>query len=518
MAQIQVNQLSFYYEGSSGEIFKDVSFSIDTSWKLGFIGRNGRGKTTFLNLLLGKYEYQGSISSSEEFEYFPFKMGDPKRNTIELIEELYPDYELWKLVRELNLMELDSDALYRPFETLSRGEQTKVMLAILFLKEHKFLLLDEPTNHLDAEARRSVSRYLNKKSGFILVSHDRIFLDSCIDHVLSINKNTIEVTQGNFSSWWENKKKRDEFEARENAKLRKEISRLNEAARQAEGWSDQIEKTKLGTRNGGLRPDRGFIGHKAAKMMKRAKSAENRLERAAEEKGKLLKDVETVKDLKIIPLRHYKDVLVSFQDASLSYKREMMQTDGGENEKLVCQRLSLELLQGERLVLQGKNGCGKSTVIKAILAAAGQYGEERLPVLKEGRIETASGLILSYVSQDTSWLSGSINEFTKKYGLDDTLFRAILRKLDFSREHFSKEMGYYSQGQKKKVLLAKSLCEKAHLYIWDEPLNFIDIFSRMQIEMLIKKYSLTMILVEHDQGFTDQIATKRHTLYNLAES
>lgn len=253
-------------------------------------------------------------------------------------------------------------------------------------------------------------------------------------------------------------------------------------------------------------------------MMKRAKSAENRLERAAEEKGKLLKDVETVKDLKIIPLRHYKDVLVSFQDASLSYKREMMQTDGGENEKLVCQRLSLELLQGERLVLQGKNGCGKSTVIKAILAAAGQYGEERLPVLKEGRIETASGLILSYVSQDTSWLSGSINEFTKKYGLDDTLFRAILRKLDFSREHFSKEMGYYSQGQKKKVLLAKSLCEKAHLYIWDEPLNFIDIFSRMQIEMLIKKYSLTMILVEHDQGFTDQIATKRHTLYNLTES
>ena len=90
MAQIQVNHLTFYYEGSYEEIFNDVSFSVDTDWKLGFIGRNGRGKTTFLNLLMGKYEYRGTISAPVEFEYFPFAVRDKSRPAIDIVEELYP--------------------------------------------------------------------------------------------------------------------------------------------------------------------------------------------------------------------------------------------------------------------------------------------------------------------------------------------------------------------------------------------------------------------------------------------
>lgn len=509
MSQIQVNHLTFYYDGNYEEIFKDVSFSIDTSWKLGFIGRNGRGKTTFLNLLLGKYEYQGTIVSSEEFEYFPFLVTDVGRNAIDVAEDIFPRYELWKLIREMNLLEMDADILYRPFETLSNGEQTKLMLAALFLKEHRFLLIDEPTNHLDVMARQAVSRYLKQKSGFILVSHDRAFLDSCIDHVLSLNKNTIEVAQGNFTTWWENKKRRDEYEARENERLKKDIGRLKLAARQAGEWSNQVEQTKFGVRVAGLRPDRGAIGHKAAKMMKRAKSAENRIERAAEEKEKLLKDVETADDLKIIPLRHHKETLVSMEDVSLTYET------AGKN---VCEHLTFQVCQGERVAFEGRNGCGKSTVIKAILSAAGELCSPSLtsagasPFLSFGRINVAAGLKISYVSQDTSWLKGSVSDFTLRHGLDDTLFRAVLRKLDFSRQQFEKNFEYYSEGQKKKVLLAKSLCERAHLYIWDEPLNFIDVFSRMQIENLIRKNKLTMIFVEHDQKFKEEMATKRIVL------
>lgn len=515
MAQIQVNHLTFYYEGSYEEIFKDVSFSLDTNWKLGFIGRNGRGKTTFLNLLMGKYEYQGTILSPELFDYFPFSIPDPRSNTIDLIEKADPQYELWKVMREMNLLEVEADVLYRPFDTLSNGEQTKVMLAVLFSKEHRFLLIDEPTNHLDMAARRLIGQYLNEKSGFILVSHDRAFLDSCIDHVLSLNKNTIEVVKGNFSSWQENKSRKDTFELQENEKLRKDINRLQVAARQAEGWSDKVEKTKYGTRVAGLRPDRGAIGHKAAKMVKRAKSAENRLERAVLDKEKLLKDVETAEDLKIISLHHHKEALLSFQHVSLSY-----------GEKTVCKDLSFQLRQGETVFLSGKNGCGKSTAIKAILKQAEWNGNEKENgVLHEdlkqeplslrelsitgGKIESASGLTISYVSQDTSWLWGNLSDFMVKYGLDATLFLAVLRKFDFSRDHFQKEMQYYSEGQKKKVLLAKSLCERAHLYIWDEPLNFIDVFSRMQIEDLIKKYRLTMILVEHDQRFIEELQARK---------
>lgn len=527
MSQIQVNNLSFYYEESGDDIFKNVSFSIDTSWKLGFVGRNGRGKTTFLNLLLGKYEYEGSIISQEVFEYFPYTVQNKEKNTIDVAEDIYPEYELWKLLRELNLLEVPAEVLYRPFKTLSNGEQTKVMLAVLFLKEHHFLLIDEPTNHLDVMARQAVSRYLNKKTGFILVSHDRVFLDACIDHVLALNKNTIEVVQGNFSTWWENKRQKDESEIQENEKLKKEVGRLQETVKQASNWSDTLEKTKFGTRIGGLKPDRGAIGHKAAKMMKRAKSAEKRMEKAVTDKASLLKDLETAEDLKIIPASHHKEVLVSMEDVTLVYGGNE-QTDGektaGENaadgnaadgnavgKKVVCEHLSFEVRQGERVALEGSNGCGKSTIIKAVSGVGIPDCEK--PRVVCGRIEIASGLVISYVSQDTSWLCGGLSDFIAAYGLNDTLFRAVLRKLDFSREQFDKELQYYSEGQKKKVLLAKSLCEQAHLYIWDEPLNFIDVFSRMQIEELIKKYRLTMIFVEHDIAFTEKIATKRIQLY-----
>jgi lincosamide and streptogramin A transport system ATP-binding/permease protein len=127
----------------------------------------------------------------------------------------------WEIVKELSLLDMDCDTLYRQFYTLSRGEQTKALLAAMFLKENSFLLIDEPTNHLDAEARQKLSDYLKKKKGFILISHDRSFLDNCIDHILSINKTNIEIQKGNFSSWWRNKELQDGFELAENEKLKR---------------------------------------------------------------------------------------------------------------------------------------------------------------------------------------------------------------------------------------------------------------------------------------------------------
>ncbi|HDF3508891.1 TPA: ABC-F family ATP-binding cassette domain-containing protein, partial [Staphylococcus aureus] len=114
----------------------------------------------------------------------------------------------------------------------------------------------------------------------------------------------------------------------------------------------------------------------------------------------------------------------------------------------------------------------------------------------------------SYVQQDTSHLKGMLADFIEENEIDESLFKAILRKLDFDRVQFEKDISHYSGGQKKKLLIAKSLCEKAHLYIWDEPLNFIDIYSRMQIEELIQTFNPTMVFVEHDQTFQETISTK----------
>lgn len=156
--------------------------------------------------------------------------------------------------------------------------------------------------------------------------------------------------------------------------------------------------------------------------------------------------------------------------------------------------------------MHGENGCGKSTLIKMILEKAGM-ADIHMPVIEKGVCETASGLIISYVNQDTSSLKGGISEFCREQNLDQSSFYAMLRKLDFERVQFSKNMEDYSEGQKKKVLLAASLLTPAYLYIWDEPLNYIDVFSRMQIEKLLLRYKPTMFFVEHDIRFREKIAT-----------
>ena len=487
MSMIKVSNLTFNYDSHPDYIFEDVSFIIDTNWKLGFIGRNGKGKTTFLNLLLGKFEYNGSIISDVDFDYFPFEVPNKNFTSYEIAKSHFNDYEKWKFEREVSLLDMNTDILDRPFNTLSKGEQTKVLLGMLFIKENNFLLIDEPTNHLDENARKSVSTYLNKKKGFILVSHDRNFLDSCIDHVLSINRADIKLEKGNFSSWYENKTRQDNYELAENEKLKKDISRLEESARKTAMWSDKVEKSKYNAPND-IFVDKGYIGHKAAKMMKRSISAQNRKEKAIEEKSKLLKNLEVVDNLKINSLKNRIGHLIEVHNLKISY----------DNNDVVS-NINFYLEDGDRLQLKGKNGSGKSSIIKLLLGDSINY---------QGDLHIQSGLKISYVSQETSHLSGKLNDFIKDNNIDEVLFKAILSKMDFEREQFEKYLDSYSEGQKKKVLLAKSICEQANIYIWDEPLNYIDIFSRMQIEDLIKRYNLTMIFVEHDEVFSNEIATK----------
>ena len=484
MSLIQVSNLTFAYDGSYENVFENVSFQIDTNWRLGFTGRNGRGKTTFLNLLLGKYAYRGSISAAVSFSYFPYTVADRDKLSIEVVEEINPEYEYWKIVREMNGLELDEEVLYRSYGTLSNGEQTKLQLAVLFSRENNFLLIDEPTNHLDIRGRELVSRYLKGKRGFILVSHDRAFLDGCVDHILSINKASIEVQRGNFSSWWENKTRQDAFEQAENEKLKKEIFRLEETARQKASWSDRAEATKIGQHAF----DRGYVGHKAEKMMARSKAIQQRQQAAIEEKSKLLKNIERSDVLKIFQTPFHSKRLVQLQDVTVSY-----------GEKTVCTGVNFDIQQGDRVVIQGANGSGKSSLIKLIC------GED---VPYTGNLRIGSGLRISLVKQDTGFLQGSITEFARNSGIEESLFLAMLAKLDVPKVQMEKDMSGLSAGQKKKVLLAKSICEPAHLHIWDEPMNYIDVISRMQIEELLLEYKPTILFVEHDKTFCENVATK----------
>lgn len=203
MSTISVNNLTFAYDYSSDIIFSDLSLNIDTNWKLGFIGRNGKGKTTFLNLLLGKYEYKGKITSDVHFEYFPYEIENIELNSYEISKKFIYEYEEWKLEREISLLD-------------------------------------------------------------------------------------------------------------------KEINRLEASARQAATWSDKVEASKHHmTWDGPI--DKGFIGHKAAKMMKRSTLASKRKEKAIADKSKLLKNIEVVEDLKLTLLPNRKGRMIDIKNLSIKY-------------------------------------------------------------------------------------------------------------------------------------------------------------------------------------------------------
>ena len=485
MSNIQIANLTFGYEGSTENIFENVSFNIDTDWKIGLIGRNGRGKTTFLKLLQGRYKYSGSIIKNVDVDYFPFEVSNEDDLVINIIQEIVPYVEEWKIIKELNLLNTDSEILYNYFKNLSGGEKVKILLVSLFLKENNFLLIDEPTNHLDNTTKKEVEKYLKSKKGFILVSHDRNILDNTVDHIIAINNKDIEIQSGNFSSWKENRDRKEKFEIKENERLKTEIKRLEKAAKDTENWSNKVEKSKYGDGH----VDKGFIGHKSAKMMKTSKSIQARQEKAIEEKSKLLKNVETSYSLTIKPLEFNKNPIIIADKLQVKY-----------DNKTIFNPVSFIIEKGDRVAITGKNGAGKSSILKLILGEQIDY---------IGNIKIANNLQISYIPQNTEYLNGNIKKYILENNIDEPIFRAMLSKMGVNNIEYNKNLEDFSEGQKKKILIAKSITESAHIYIWEELLNYIDAISRIQIEEAILKYQPTMIFIEHDEVFVKNISTKK---------
>ena len=462
-------------------LFDNANFELDTSWRLGLLGRNGRGKTTLFKLLQNKLSYTGTLNVSVPLAYFPQPLGDQTKLALYCLQETGNFLE-WELKRELKLFKISEDLLWQPFNTLSGGEQTKLMLCALFCQADHFFLLDEPTNHLDLAGRKELVAYLKqKKQGFIIASHDRTFLNQTIDHTLVIERSQVRLENGDLASYEMQKKRRDSHDIQQNAKTRHELKRLKQAALTKENWASQAERQKQNNSHA----DKGFIGRRATKVMKRATALKSRAEEQIKQKETQLKNLEVSEPLSLNYRPTHKQVLVEAKDFTLAYEKQLFSP------------LNFEVKAGEIVVLKGNNGSGKTSLFQALLKSS------KATVSGELSLNTQN---ISVVRQNFSTDRGTLKEFAQKRELDYTLLLTLLKKLGFERHTFDVLLENMSLGQQKKVQLAASLATPAELYLWDEPLNYLDTYNQDQLLTLLQETKPALLVIEHDQNFIDQIA------------
>jgi lincosamide and streptogramin A transport system ATP-binding/permease protein len=492
MPSIIIKGLSFAYPGAD-PLFSNLSLNIDTSWRLGLVGRNGAGKTTFLRLLEGSLEHKGEILRPFPLTYFPQRVADMGISAKELYLTLLCEKEdaEWKLKREAEFLKLSEESLKRPLGELSSGERVKALLSLLFTEDEVFPLIDEPTGNLDRDGRMVVASYLSRKKGFILVSHDRELLDESADHILSLNPEGAETVRGNFSSWWENRQKLEKSRELANLKLKKETKRLEDAAKKSSDWAQNAEKGKFG--QGPV--NRGYIGRKAAKLMKKSKTIQKRREKAAEERAELIITEKKTSELSLSPLKFEGGVVARALGVSAGY-----------GEKTVLKDLTFTITPGDRIALTGPNGCGKSLLMKLLM------GEVKINL---GELMVSPRAKISYVPQNPAPRKGNLRDMAQETNLNEGLFKSLLRLLGFERKSLDSDFNLLSAGQIRKAYLAASILTEAHLYVWDEPLSKVDVITRMEIENLIVTSKPTIVVCEHDAAFLEKVATSFIELENF---
>ena len=532
MSTIICRRLTFGYPGSEANIFDDFDLVIDTRWRCALVGRNGRGKTTLLRLLNSELvPDRGGIEGAGPMAYYPPRVTDPEERVRDVVKDAAGPFRQWEsamndalanggedalarygqtlheyeaaggytvdagIEAELSALHVDERSWDRPFSSLSGGEQTRCLLASLFVSDasstagsagrsgvRPFGLIDEPTNHLDANGRQCVADYLRAKPGFLLVSHDRAFLDACCDHVVALNPDTVEVERASFSDWRERFRQRLERQRAKNVALKQDIARLGQVAADRRAGALKRESDKA------AHTDKGFISRRAKRQMKRALVAERRAERAADERRGTLVDVEKERHLKLPDSPRVAGSLVVANDLSV-----------WRGDRRVFDRQSFTIAPGDRVAVVGPNGSGKTTLLDTIDGASFRHTGT---LLRPGYVSVAR------TYQHPQWTSGSLRDRLRDAGLDESRFRQIMATLGVRGRVLDGRIEDFSHGQQKKVDLARTFLVEADLLLWDEPLNFIDIDAREQIEEVLLRDEPTVVFVEHDRAFVERVATQ----------
>lgn len=518
MSTIICRNLSFSHPAPATDVFSHLELLIDTQWRAGLVGRNGRGKTTLMKLIARELTPDnGELIHALTTHYFPFHPSDPGATVFSIVKNAVAPFDAWerrletllaagteqalseyaelltqyerhggytidaRVAQALDRLDIDAGKHNRPFMSLSGGEQTRALIASLFVMDGCYPLIDEPTNHLDLAGREIVADYLADQHGFLVVSHDRAFLDSCIDHVVAIQREDVVVHAITYSEWLKLEREQQAFEQRRSDGLKREIRALSRASAQRREGALARERDKA------PHVDKGYVGHRAAKQMKRALAIERRIERQIEERKSLLRNAEKSRTLKLdSDSRAARDLIVANNLTVLRDGRPLFEP------------VSFNLASGDRLAILGRNGSGKSSLLTALNGGA---------IDTAGVLKRSAALKIRSAAQIPTWTHGAVDDHLAAAGLDGTRFRHVMATIGVSGELLKHRLETLSAGELKKIELARTLLEPADVLIWDEPLNYIDVESRLQIEALILDAEPTLIFVEHDRYFIEQVAT-----------
>ena len=543
MTLVQGVNLQKSYDQGLTYIFRNANFAIDQGKHIALTGANGSGKTTLLRIIAGLEDVEGQLHIRKNLKVgyqvqepnFPLgvsicqileesfrelrQMSERMAELERLLEEgqyienldsyrrgsleacldeygtllqeyqFYGGYtkeqEMLKVAAGLGFTEKD---LAREAASLSGGEKSKLLLASQLLQNLDLLLLDEPTNHLDLASLEWLEAYLRSYSGtFLIVSHDRYFLDQIAEQVWEVERGKLSVYSGNYSQYVEEKARSLKNQWLEYTKQQKSIDTLTKQAVDQRQHALKAEKASYSPDAVG---DKSFLRRKAKKTMKKATVAEAKLERLQtelkvekpfQERGmKLDFPVHSIVRGGIL---HVKELAFAYQP-----------------QKTLFTDLNFSLQAGSRMGIIGPNGAGKTTLFKLILGAL-------TPV--SGEIIRAGGLRIGYYSQEQETLNdtqSALENLLTSCPVEENQARTILGCLRIESEKVHLAIRQLSGGEKSKVQLAKILLSGANLLLLDEPTNHLDIGARESIEEALLHYQGAILFISHDRYFIQKMA------------
>ena len=513
---MKIDNLSLSF--GTAEVYKNLTVEFNQNDKVGIIGVNGAGKTTLFKLILGELTPDvGTITVSSKIGYLPQVIEDnfdkemsvfdyllsarPIKELENKLTNLYEqiateknEHNLKKYMKDITKVEdeltyyeqynaesellkiiagmnIDDTLLDLKLKNLSGGQKSKIAFARLLYSKPETLLLDEPTNHLDLDTKDYIIEYLKNYKGLILViSHDTSFLDEITNKTLYIDKNkkTGTLYNGSYSKYEKIKKERELATSRLHDKQQKEEEKLKEII------------------------SRYIRGNE--KKANIAKDRQKKLEKLLSEK------VEVEKKNKYTKFK----INIKYPSYSIPISCNNL-TFGYTEENLLYQNLTFDLIRGEKFLIVGENGIGKTTLLKLIM---------NILTPLEGSINISEKTLIGYYAQEHDLLNKekTIKENFSDSGLTDYELRRFLGSFLFTNDDIFKKINILSPGERSRVALAKIALSGANTLLLDEPTNHLDPMTQLIIADTFKDYEGTMLVVSHNLEFVDNLGIERMLL------